>query len=210
MQGHSRVSSIADEVLLRMSKSFLSPKTLLSNMSVVDSPSKAATAYQDPNYLPFYFHIGRVASPRKVFCVGFDLGLQMGCLLQGCENPFGAFCVQPATDGFYAPRIALSNVRSTAGRHFPISIHVGKVTDDPVLKAIDGKFDMSMIVASMSVDSLMESIDICWSALSYEGLIVVDLLYERSNELIFCDFCKSKGLDFRVLKTRYGTGIAGR
>lgn len=210
MQGHNRVSSIADEVLLRMSKSFLSPKTLLSKMSVVDSPSKAATAYQDSNYLPFYFHMGRVASPRKIFCVGFGLGLQLGCLLQGCEGASEAFCVQPASEGLYAPRIALSNIKSTAGRHFPISVHVGDVADEPVRAVLDGKFDMAIMVSPMPVDSMMDSIELCWSGLSYEGILVVDFLDERSNELIFRDFCKSKGLECRVLKTRYGTGIAGR
>jgi hypothetical protein len=206
----SRISSMADEVSHRMAKSFLSPKTLLSKMSVVDSPSKTATVYQDPNYLPFYFHLGRVASPRSVLCVGLDLGLQIGCLLQGCGDPKGALCVQPSSGGFYSPRMALSNIRSTVGRRFPVSVHVGDVGDGALRVDLDKKFDMAMIVAPMPVDSMMNSMDLCWSALNYDGTLVVDLLEGSKAGLIFGDFCKARGLEFRVLKTRYGTGIAGR
>lgn len=210
MEGPKRASSVASEVGRRMAQSFLSPRTLLSRMSVVDSPTRTATAYQDPNYLPFYFHLGRVVEPSRVFCVGLDLGLQVCCLLQGCRNPKGVFCVQPTPDGFYSPRIAMSNIRTTTSRRFPASIHIGGLNDDAVQNVRGEKFDLAMIVSPMPVDSMMDSIDFCWSVLKYDGLLVVDMLDDRKAGLIFSDFCRSRGLDSQSIKTRYGTGIAGR
>lgn len=179
-------------------------------MSVVDSPSRIATAYQDPNYLPFYFHLGRVVRPEKSFFVGLELGLQIGCVFQGCESPASATCVQPPPDHFYSPRMALSNIKSASKGRASISVHMGSVGEYKDSSFPKESFDLAAILVSMPSDSLMDSMDICWSLLKAEGLLVVDFLDEKRSVLVFSDFCKARGLDFGLLKTRYGAGIAGR
>lgn len=210
MEGASRIDSVAAEVSSRMSRGFLSPSALLARMSVVDSPSKAATAYQDPNYLPFYFHLGRVVDPASVFCIGAEIGLQVGCLLEGCGNPRSATCLQPPSDSFFPSRLALSNIRSAAGRRFPVSLHSGDLNEF-VARAVGGeRFDLAMVVVPMPVDLMMDSMDLCWSVLVEDGLMVVDMLDEGRAGPVFADFCRARNLKSAVVKTRYGTGIAGR
>lgn len=210
MDEPSRIDSVAEEVALKLSRGFLSPRTLLSRMSVIDQPSRTVTIYEDSNYLPFYFHLGRATNPRDIFCFGAEIGLQVGCLLKGCGDPRSAFCFQPPGRGPYSPRVAISNVKSATRKNFPISIHVGVAGEDAIPQAKRGCFDLSMIVVPLPVDSLMDSMDLCWSLLREEGTLVVDMLDEGKAGAIFFDFCRARGLRHRVLKTRYGTGIAGR
>jgi hypothetical protein len=210
VQKPSRLDSMCDEVAARMGRSSISPRALLSRMSIVDDPAKMATAYQDPNYLPFYFHLGRVLDPKRVFCVGAELGLQVACLLAGCSIPESALCLQPPSERFYSPRMALSNVRSATNRHFPVSVVTASLDSKPVSGLIGKGFDLSMIVVSMSVDALMDSMNICWSSVGDDGVMVVDMLIDRKSSAVFDDFCRSHNLSSRVLKTRYGTGIVSR
>lgn len=210
MAGNNRVDSVADEVGSKMLRGFISPRALLSKMSVVDNANRTSTVYQDPNYLPFYFHLGRTLDPRSVFCLGVELGLQVGCLLEGCAAPQRAACLQPKSEGFYSPRIALSNIKSATNRRFPVSIHVGEVGDEQVSSLKSEKFDLAMIVVPMPVDSLMDSMEFCWSALREDGIMVVDMLDEKKTGLVFSDFCRARNLPHHILKTRYGTGIVGR
>lgn len=210
MDAPSLAESVADDVSSKMAKGFISPRTLLARMSVVDSPSRTATVYQDSNYLPFYFHLGRALAPKDVLCVGLETGIQLGCLLKGCPAPRSATCVQPSDGSFYSPRVALSNIRFATSKGFPVSVHVGSAGD----AAMDGtrtkRFGLCMIVSHLPVDSLMDTMDFCWSVVGEGGLLVVDMLDEGRTGVVFSDFCRARSLPHRTLKTRYGTGIAGR
>lgn len=210
MEGSSRAAAVADQVATRMSQSFLSPKALLSKMSILDDPIRTSSVYHDPNYLPFYFHLGRVLKPRSIFCLGAELGLQVGCLLEGCQDPQRVVCLQPPSEDTYSSRIAVSNIKFVAGKHFPISLGIGTINDDAAAAIKGYRFDLAMIVVSMPVDDLMESMDFCWSLLGDDGLMVVDMLDDRNAGVVFEDFCKGRSIDHRTLKTRYGTGIASR
>lgn len=179
-------------------------------MSVVDDPTKMVTAYQDPNYLPFYFHLGRVLNPKRVLCVGADLGLQVACLLAGCSDPKSALCIQLPSERFYSPRMALSNIRSATNRYFPASVITAALDSEFLSGSLGKGFDLSMIVVPMSVDSMMDSMDVCWSSVGDEGVMVVDMLADRKSSAVFEDFCSSRNLASRIIKTRYGTGIVGR
>jgi len=210
VQKSNRLDFMCDEVVARMGRSSMSPRALLSRMSIVDDPTRMVTAYQDPNYLPFYFHLGRVLNPRRVFCIGAELGLQVACLLAGCSSPESVSCLQFPSERFYSPRMALSNIKSATNRHFPVSVVIAPLDGEPVSGLIGGGFDLSMVVVSMSVDALMDSMDICWSSVGDEGVMVVDMLVDQNSSAVFDDFCKSRNLSSRVLKTRYGTGIVAR
>lgn len=210
MEGPSRIESVAQEVSSRMSRAFVTPSALLSKMSVVDSSSKTTSAYQDPNYLPFYFHLGRVLNPKSVFCLGPEIGLQVGCLLEGSSNSVSATCVQPPSDSFYPARLALSNIRFATSRRFPVSLHIGDLSGEVASKVVGERFDLAMIAIRMTVDAAMDSMAFCWSLLGEDGVMVVDMLDEGKVGLVFEDFCRARNLDRAFVKTRYGTGIVGR
>lgn len=190
-----------------MQKQLMPPRTLLGGMRLIDESSRSSSQYQDPNYLPFYFHLGRVADPSDILCVGLDLGLQLSCLLKGCSSSKSAFCIQPPSDEFYSPRLALSNVRSVAGNRFPIELHVGRPHDHRPQEAVRKGFDIALITRAMPGDDLMDSMDFCWKCLVSGGIMVVDYLSHAEGDEIFRDFCLGRSAQHHLFQTRYSSGM---
>lgn len=191
-----------------MARQFVSPRTILSRMSLVDEAHRLAGAYQDPNYLPFYFHVGRVFEPRRIFCVGAEIGLQTACLIQGCSSPAAAVCIQPPSPSFYSPRVAVSNVRSCAGKSFPVSVRVCSLDDESVDEFRAQRFDACLVTVALPCDTMMDSLDLCWGLLSEGGILCVDRLDDPRRESVFRDFCRARNLEFRFFRTRYSAAIA--
>lgn len=183
---------------------------LLGNMRLLDESSRHTGQYQDPRYLPFYYHLGRVFGPRRLLFVGLDIGLQLACVLKGIPNPVSALCIQPASESFYSPRLAVSNAKAAAGRRFPVVVHVGGLRDSDLLLAAEGPFDAALIIADMSDDSLMDALEFCWGRLSEGGVLCVDRLSKKGSREVFDDFCRGKGADNSFFETRYGCGIAAK
>lgn len=198
----------AAEIESRLSRGVISPRTVLGRMSLAGEESSMGPSYGDPAYFPYYFHLGRVIDPARLLCVGLELGLQAGCVLQGCESPASMFAVQPPPSHPYSPRIAVSNVKKAAGRRFPVSVHVGD-TGDPSFPGFGPEpFDLAIITPHLPPDPMMDHLHQCWDALSDGGFISVDRLSQAEAGEVFRDFCRSRSVDFRIFKTRYGSGIA--
>jgi hypothetical protein len=201
---------LQSDISERVRKQLMSPRTLLGGMRLIDESSRLSSQYQDPNYLPFYFHVGRVLDPKRVVCVGLDLGLQVSCLLKGCSGPESSFCVQPPSEGFYSPRLALSNVKSVAGRRFPIEAYSGRPHDHRPQEVARIGFDMAIVTRPTTSDDLMESMDFCWKGLVQGGAMVVDHLSHGESDEVFKDFCLGRSASHHVFKTRYSTGMVIR
>lgn len=204
------ISSEFEELRRRLESQSVTPRVLLGDMRLLDESSRSSGQYQDPDYLPFYYHVARVFCPRKVFCLGLGLGLHVGCLLKGCSSPESAVCVQPPSDSFYSPRLALSNIRSAAGRRFPALAHEGRLDDPTLQRSVSGSFDLCMVTVEAPTDLLMEFMDFSWGRLRAGGLFLADRLVFGESEDVFDDFCKGRGADAMVFETRYRTGLAIR
>lgn len=200
--------AVAD-LAVRLAGQGVSSRVALSGMRLVDDSSRLAGQYQDPNYFPFYYHMGRAFSPTRILCVGLNIGLHVSCLLKGCGGPESAVCVELQSDSFYSPRIAVSNIKSVAGRRFPVMVHVGDLLDAR-LESVCRGMNMSLITLEMGSDSLMQCMDFCWESLSPGGVMCVDRLSHGVSRAVFDDFCRSKSTKSSVFATRYGTGIAER
>jgi hypothetical protein len=201
------LSEAGDEIDSRLSKRMMSSRTVLSGMSLVGDESSMGPSYQDPAYFPYYFHLGRVLRPSRMLCVGFDLGLQAGCVLQGCDSPDSMFAIQPSPSHHYSARIAVSNVKRAGGRGFPLSVYVGGIEDDSFPGIAPSSFDLAFVTCFMPPDPMMNHLHFCWQSLSEGGFLSVDRLSESSSEDIFKDFCKARNVDFRLFPTRYRSGI---
>ena len=201
--------SLASDLSSRLASQSVTSSVLLGGARLIDDSSRLSGQYQDPNYLPFYYHVGRVFDPGRILCVGLDLGLQVSCLLKGCSQPESAFCIQEKSDSFYSPRLAISNVRASAGRRFPVAVHVGGLNDPGVFESCRG-IEAAIITGEMAGDPLMESMSLCWSMLSDGGILCVDRLSCGHSEDVFRDFCRARGASSAFFGTRYGSGIASR
>lgn len=192
----------------RLESALVPPAALLGNLGLIDESSRHTGQYQDPRYLPFYYHLGRVFAPRRLLFVGLDIGLHLACMLKGCPAPESAFCVQGTSESFYSPRLAISNAKSAGGRELKVGVHIGDLRDPDLLVAASGPFDAAAITSEMSGDSLIEAMDFCWGRISERGFLCVDRLSKKGFRELFEDFCQGRGAERAFFDTRYGCGIA--
>jgi len=200
--------SVADRIEAGLRTQKVSPRVLLGRLSLIDDASRFSGQYQDPNYLPFYFHVGRALSPRRTMCFGLGIGLQMSCLLQGSPSSESAFCFQPPSSSFYSPRVALSNMNRSFQRRFPCSFSEGFPNDPRFVSENKGNFDLAILAEALPTDLMMDCLGSLLLLLSEGGHMVVDRLSDGKSHEVFLDFCKARGLPHRIFKTRYGSALA--
>lgn len=186
----------------------VSPRVLLDRLRLLDESSRKTSQYQDPNYLPFYYHLSKFFAPKSLLNVGLDLGLPLCCFLMGCKSAERVLLFQNAGRGFYSPRIAFSNIKDVKPKGFLLDYHRGSFSDE----IMDGKmsigFDMALITGSFGSDELREILEISWSRLSLDGLLVVERVEsDKKVGIMFKDFCKVHNRPHVVIGTRYGTGM---
>lgn len=181
---------------------------LLGRIRLIDEDSRKSPQYQDPKYLPFYYHIAKKISPISVLNVGFDLALPLCCFLKGSSSVARAIGLQVASADFYSPRLAVANIKDAKGRKFPVDFHFGKITDEALSRKLSGGVDMAMITERVGSD-LLDVLEVCWQSLNLDGFIILDKAPPESPEgRLFSDFCRSKNRDFVFFSTRYGTALA--
>ena len=182
-------------------------RVLLDRLRLIDETSRKSGQYQDPNYLPFYYHLSKFVSPKSILHVGFDLALPSCCFLMGCPSAERLLGFQRSSAGYYSPRIALSNIRSVKGRKFSLDFHMGGIIDAEFEQKLSPGFDMVMITERRSGDQLVETLEVCWDRLPIDGVLVVDHISSDHADDIFSSFCRGRSRPHSVLATRYGMGI---
>lgn len=190
-----------------LSSGLLGTNILLGHLRLIDEDSRKSPQYQDPKYLPFYYHLSKHISPVFVLNVGFNLALPLCCFLKGSSSVKGVVGLQMPSVEFYSPRLALANIGDVKGRKFPVNFHLGKVTDEEFTRKISGGVDFAMITERVGSD-LLDVLEVCWQNLNLDGFIVLDRATPQSQDgRLFSDFCKSKNRDFIFFGTRYGTSL---
>jgi len=202
------LKKLKSDVERSLSSGLLSTGVLLGNLRLIDEDSRKSPQYQDPKYLPFYYHLAKQMSPSSVLNVGFNLALPLCCFLKGSSSVFRAVGLQLLSQEFYSPRLALSNIRDVKGRRFPVDFHFGKVTDEEFVRKIPVGVDLAMVTEKVGPD-LLDVLEVCWQNLNLDGFILLDRAPPESAEgLLFSDFCRSKNRDVIFFGTRYGTALA--
>lgn len=185
----------------------LGSRVLLDKFRVVDEMSRLSGPYQDPKFLPFYYHLGKFVAPKSLLEIGFRLGLASGCFLQSCKtvNKFLAF--QEKDEEFYSPRLAKANIHDVYKSGF--DIYVGNIGDQEFQEKMFGVWDMVFIHQNLSHDTHKNYLSLAWHHLAYNGLLVVEHV-RKDNEAVydsFSSFCRIENRDPIYFNTRYGVGI---
>ena len=184
----------------------ISSRVLLDKLRLVDESSRKSGQYQDPLYLPFYFHMGKFISPKSVLQIGLNLGLEFCCFLQGNKIPNNFFAFQNNDGNFYSERLAFSNIKDIS-KKVKTQFYYGSILDEDFLSKLIN-FDLILITEKSNFDKIMDALNICWNKLNLDGFLVVDYLnYDKKIKKIFLDFCKVKNREGFVYETRYGVGI---
>lgn len=197
------------DVEKRLAAGLVGPRVLLDRMRLIDEDSRRSPQYQDPNYLPFYYHLAKCVSPASVLHIGLNLALPLCCFLRGSNSAKRCMGLQIRSRDFYSPRLAIANVRDVKGRSFPAGFHIGDVTDEAFLRLVSAGVDLAMITEKVESSRLSDFLEVSWQSLSLDGVMVLDRASAGSAEgRIFADFCRSKNRDFVFFDTRYGTALA--
>lgn len=191
----------------KLAKSVVSAHILLDKFRVIDEASRRSSAYTDPKYAPFYYHLGTLIQPKTVLEIGFRLGLFTGCLLKGCQTVEKVLGFQQKSDAFYSERLGKANVRDNFKGE--LDIHLGTMTDDVFLKKLaEAKWDLVIVNEEVSYDDHLKYLDIVWPHVSDEGLVVMDYVTRHSAAgQALKDFCMIKNRESVYVPTRYGVGI---
>lgn len=184
------------------------PRVLLDRLRLLDENSRKTSQYQDPNYLPFYYHLSKFFTPKSLMDVGLDLGLPLCCFLAGCRSAEGAVLFQRRDKNFYSPRIAMSNIRDVSPRGFKTEFHHGIISDADLDAKMSGGLDLVLVTGSFGADEMREILDVCWGRMRLDGVLVADRVNsDRKVGEVFKDFCKVQNRPCIVFDTRYGNGM---
>lgn len=202
------IDEIKTKLNERIKKQLVSTRVLLDKLRLIDSESRKSSQYQDPNYLPFYYYLGKSIFPKSIFHVGFNLGLPSCCFLQGCSSVERMLCFQRKNKEFYSPKLGLSNIKDIRGKKFNVDFYYGDLFDEECVAKMKSGFDLILITEKLNNDQINETLDICWENLNFDGFLVVD--HVNSNKQvgdIFKGFSKGKNRNFEIFDTRYGTSV---
>lgn len=186
-------------------------RVLLQDCRLIDENGRKSPAYSDPLYAPFYYHLGKFATPRTVLSVGFTLGLLERCFFESCRSAerFAALRV-PDRDVYYSPRMGLHNV----GRSYrsPVEYFEGSLKDESGGSVLSSdKWDMVFVFEESGYDDCLFTMETVWSHMSPGAHLVVENVEDiKPVKQAFHAFADSVGRSPAVYGTRYGTGVLQR
>ena len=205
------LDKLKSNLLDKISNSVISSQILLGKCRLSTESSRNTSAFTDPNYFPFYYHLGSLVPAENLMEIGFDLGLPSRCFLQGSKTVKSFFGFHESqNDVFYSDRMARGNIKDCFKGE--IDSFSGRITDGAFLKSLHKKkWDVVIIDVETGYDKHLTFLDLMWSNLSSNGLLVVDYLEKHeSSRKAFDDFCKTRNREATLLPTRYGVGIIQR
>lgn len=185
----------------------ISPRIILSSLLFIQESSRKSSAYTDPLYMPFYYHLGKHISPKNYIQIGLNLGLSSACFFKGCKTVKDFLAFQRKSEVFYSSRLSVKNVKNHYKENF--NLHHGdfydKIFEDVVFSK---KWDLIMVDERLLYDSHLRCLEILWPALEHDGIMVVDrVLSDKSAKDSFKNFCNIKNRESHIIKTRYGVGL---
>jgi predicted O-methyltransferase YrrM len=178
---------------------------------MIDEDSRQTSAYSDPLYLPFYYHLASAVQATSVLTIGLRLGLATCCFLKGSSAVERVLAIQePSDNTFYSPRMAKANLKeSFKGDPY---VHHGLITDAKFIDSMNSsKWDVALIDEEKPYDRHMAYLDAVWERMNNDGYIVMDYLTSHAPaSKAFFDFARTRNREPVLISTRYGVGIIQR
>lgn len=185
----------------------ISGSTLLNSMRLIDEDSRKSAPYADPNYCPFYFHLGKYFKAEKVLEFGFTLGLLSASYFTSCKDSKYFLGFLEKKEEFFSVRLGRANIRLKFKGD--ADFYVGNLHDQIFLdKFSPNSWDLTILNDESVYDKHLEYLDAVWPYVSEGGLVVSEYIdrHEPAKDAFFA-FCESKNRQPVVFATRYGTGI---
>jgi hypothetical protein len=205
-----------DAKLLReqLESRLISPQNLLAGTKLLDESSRTTGDYNDFNYFPFYYHLGKQLTPKVVYQIGAKLGLVGACFLRSCKTVEQWLAMDQ--DRYLAARIIESNLKlhtkysenATPGGPIGYMGLNDSMLDKTTSCTFDFPgFDLGLLTENFGPERYLKHLNFLWRYLTPEGLLVAD--YINSDD-VFHEFCRVKNREPMIFNTRYGVGIIQR
>jgi hypothetical protein len=204
----------AELIRRQLELGLMSPQNLLAGTKLLDESSRNAGDYQDFNYMPFYYHLGKQLTPKVVYQIGAKLGLVGACFLTSCKTVEQWLAMDQDRD--LSARIIESNLKlhtkycdnATPGGpigYMGLSDGMLEMTT-PHTKDFTG-FDVGFLTENFGEERYLKHLNFLWKFLKPEGLLVADYITAHD---VFHEFCRVKNRKPVIFNTRYGVGIVQR
>ena len=183
-------------------------RVLLNSARLINENDRRASSYTDPNYIPFYYHLGKLIQPKSVVEVGVRLGLTGTALTRSCLSIERYLALQETkTDVYYSSRLANANIRD----HFKgeLYTHVGSVDDEEFSQLLEAReWDLVIINDEVGYDHHLLLLETMWQHISLGGWLVCDYVQShRPARKAWDGFCKAINRTPEFINTRYGVSI---
>lgn len=186
----------------------VSPKILLDNLCILNEQSRKSSSYVDPNYIPFYYYLGKYLNVKNILEVETGAALHSCSFFKSCKSVENFLAFQNRKEDFYNPRFAFKNIKKNYKNHF--DLYYGNIKDSEFEIKVN-KHNWNLVLFNedeMSYDSLLFTFSKLWLNLEFDGLFIVNFVNSvDSVKKCFNNFCKIQNIKNVILNTRYGTGI---
>jgi hypothetical protein len=203
------LSVIKENLEPQLKKGLVSSRILLDGLRMIDESSRRTAAYQDPYFVPFYYYLGKLISPKYLVEMGFGIGLFTSCFLKSCQSVERILGFELKREGFYSPRLGIANVNNCWKPRGILDVYVGGVMDDAFTKQLEQTgWDLAFVSDTVPLDTHRLYLEVLWERMNFDGMIVVDyLLKDKVANDAFVGFSKIVNRKPVFFETRYGVGI---
>ena len=193
-----------------LAKKLVDSRILLDRFTVIDETSRGTSAYTDPNYIPFYYHLGKYVFPKRIIEIGFRLGFFSGSFLTSCKTVEKFIAFQQSQENvFYSSTLGRRNINKVYSKFF--NWHVGDIFDELFEKMLDDKWDLVIINEELDYEKHRTYLEFVWEKMELNGMIAMDYVnFHEPCKKAFNDFCKIVNREPVICSTRYGTGLIQR
>lgn len=196
------------ELQNKLEHGLMTSDVLLAQSNLLNETARRTAQFVDRHHFPFYYYLGLLSRPESVILVGFQLGLEMVCLLCEDKRLERLLAFQPKDDNFYSPRIGKSNVRQVT--QTPLEVIEGD-REDFENRVKQHKWGMGIIAVPLEYQTHRQILDLLWEHLVDGGLLTVNYIdTDKASARSFADFAKTKNRQPVCYKTRYGMAILER
>lgn len=197
---------LKDSLVVHLQKPF-NAKILLNTSRLINENDRKTSAYTDPNYIPFYYHLGKIIQPKNVLEIGLRLGLTATAFTRSCLSVEHYLALQESRpDIYYSARLAKANIRD----HFKgnLSIHVGSITDDIFVNMMESRrWDSIIINDEFGFDQHLLFLEMIYPHVELGGWVICDYMSHKPAAKAWEGFCKSKNRTPEYFDTRYCVSI---
>ena len=198
---------LKDSLNLLLGKPF-NARVLLNTARLINENDRRASSYTDPNYIPFFYHLGKLIAPKSVVEVGVRLGLTATALTRSCLSVTQYLALQELNgEDYYSVRLAKANIHD----HFKgeLYTHVGSVDDEEFSARLESQeWDLAIINDEVGFDRHFLWLETLWERLALGGWMVCDYVEShRPARKAWDGFCKGKNRTPEFINTRYGVSF---